>query len=93
MERAIRDREFDSLPKALTAECLLFVYADTAPSPRAQDGANDDRVMSAGIALEMYRRFGVHENKWSPDKVEEQVTRRVRLEGKGFEKRYGKARS
>jgi hypothetical protein len=94
LEKAIREREFEALPKPLTAECQLFVHAETTPSPRAQDGANDDRVLSAAIALEMFRRFGVHENRWRPDRVEQQVTSRVRVDDpKTFAKRYGKART
>jgi hypothetical protein len=36
-----------------------FVYRDTNPSPAALDGCNDDRVMMLGIAVEMFRQFGV----------------------------------
>ena len=91
LERAIRDREFEGLPKPLTTECQLFVHAETNPSPRAQDGANDDRVMSAAIALEMFRRFGHHPDRWTPEKLERELTKRVRLDGKNFDKRYSKA--
>jgi hypothetical protein len=41
-------------------ECRTFVRQKTLPSPRAQEGANDDRVMAFGIALEMYRLYGRH---------------------------------
>jgi hypothetical protein len=42
----------------------------------------------------MFRRFGVHENRWRPDRVEQQVTSRVRVDDpKTFAKRYGKART
>lgn len=79
------------MPEGLLSECHTFVYAKTTPSPRAEDGANDDRVMALAIAMEMYRRYGTHANRWKPDQVERKVTERVRLDGKGFEKRYGKA--
>lgn len=92
LEQAIRDRDFDTLPKPLVLECQMFVYATTTPSPRAQDGSNDDRVMAAAIAVEMFRRFGAHPDRWKPDRVEKKLTQRVRLEGRGFERRYGKAR-
>ena len=91
LEQAIRDRDFTSLPSKLVEECQTFVYAKTTPSPRAQDGANDDRVMSAAISLEMFRRFGTHPDRWSPEKAERKLTQRVRLDGKHFDKRYGKA--
>jgi hypothetical protein len=35
-----------------------FVSQRRGPSPRAQDGCNDDRVMSAAIVCEMYRQKG-----------------------------------
>ncbi len=89
LEQAIRDRDFERLPKPLTAECQMFVYADTNPSPRAQEGANDDRVLAASISLEMFRRFGSHPDRWKPDRVEHKVNQRVRLGGNGFAKRYG----
>ena len=41
-----------------------FVRQKTLPSPRAQDGSNDDRVMAFGIALEMYRLYGTHERRY-----------------------------
>jgi hypothetical protein len=44
-------------------ECRTFVRQKTLPSPRAQEGSNDDRVMAFGIALEMYRQYGTHEKR------------------------------
>ena len=32
----------------------------TGTWPRAQDGCNDDRVMAAAIAMEMFRQHGEH---------------------------------
>jgi hypothetical protein len=63
LEKVIRDREMKGLPEGLISECRTFVARPDLPSPRAQDGANDDRVMAAGIALELYRRYGRHEHK------------------------------
>lgn len=60
LEKAIRERVFSGVPAGLLDECRTFVYRKTSPSPAAQDGCNDDRVMAAGITLEMYRRFGSH---------------------------------
>ena len=63
IEQAIRERTIPALPPALVMECRTFVRQKTLPSPRAQDGSNDDRVMAFGIALEMYRQFGTHEKR------------------------------
>jgi hypothetical protein len=63
LEQVIRDKEIPALPDGLIAECRTFISMPTPPTPRAQDGSNDDRVMAAGVALEMYRRYGHHEHK------------------------------
>lgn len=60
IEQAIRERTVPGLPRQLIMECRTFVRQKTLPSPRAQEGANDDRVMAFGIALEMYRLYGTH---------------------------------
>jgi hypothetical protein len=60
IEQAIRERSIPGMPSTLLAECRTFVRQRTLPSPRAQDGSNDDRVMAFGIGLEMYRLYGVH---------------------------------
>ena len=60
LEQVIRERSLPAMPDGLIAECRTFVATPTLPSPRAQEGANDDRVIAAGIALEMYRRYGHH---------------------------------
>ena len=57
----LEDGLLEWVPPGLHAECLTFVHRETNPSPRAQDGANDDRVMAWAIALEMYSEFGEHE--------------------------------
>lgn len=63
LKTLIRERHFPWLGDGTVAELGTFVYADTNPSPRAQDGCNDDRVMSLAIGCEMYRQFGEHPAK------------------------------
>jgi hypothetical protein len=60
IEQAIRERAIPAMPRTLLMECRTFVRQKTLPSPRAQEGSNDDRVMAFGIALEMYRLYGTH---------------------------------
>jgi len=66
IEQAIREKTIPRLPRTLIMECRTFVRQPTLPSPRAQDGSNDDRVMAFGIALEMYRLYGTHERRYRP---------------------------
>ena len=63
IEQAIRERTIPAIPRTLIMEMRTFVRQKTLPSPRAQEGANDDRVMAFGIALEMYRQYGTHEKR------------------------------
>lgn len=63
IEQAIRERAIPALPRTLIMECRTFVRQKTLPSPRAQEGSNDDRVMAFGIGLELYRQFGTHEKR------------------------------
>ncbi len=60
---AIRERLLPAMDRELLQECQTFVYRTTNPSPRAQDGTHDDRVMALGIALEMYRQRGHHPDR------------------------------
>lgn len=60
LAKALRDRDLPWITGRLLAECGTFVHADTHPSPRAQDGTNDDAVMACAVALEMYRLYGHH---------------------------------
>jgi hypothetical protein len=60
IEQAIREKTIPAMPRSLIMECRTFVRQKTLPSPRAQEGSNDDRVMAFGIALEMYRQYGTH---------------------------------
>ena len=55
---AIRERSIPRLDIDLLQELQTFVYRTTNPSPRAQEGCNDDRVMALAIAIEMYRQRG-----------------------------------
>ena len=66
IEQAIRERTVPKLPRNLIMECRTFVRQQTLPSPRAQEGSNDDRVMAFGLALEMYRQLGHHEKRVQP---------------------------
>jgi len=73
LEQAIRDRELPHLPAGLLGECHTFVHASSNPSPRASDGSNDDRVMAAAIALELYRLFGQHPDRYVPKRRETRI--------------------
>ncbi len=63
LEQAIRERHLPHLPARLLNECQTFVTQNTLPSPRAQEGCNDDCVFAAAIALELYRQYGHHPAK------------------------------
>lgn len=52
----IRDRVDAYLPQEYVSELGTFVYAETKPSPRAQDGCFDDIVMADGIAVYLLER-------------------------------------
>jgi hypothetical protein len=58
--QALREKTMPFMPVGLIDECRTFVTRTKPPSPAATDGANDDRVFAAGIALDMFRRFGTH---------------------------------
>lgn len=79
LARAIRERELPWMTSDLLQECGSFVYADTLPSPRAADGCNDDCVLAAAIALELYRQRGHHPHDTKrPRKAATTDTRRPR---------------
>ncbi len=50
------------MPEGLLGEAMTCVHRDTRPTPRAEEGCNDDRVMAWAIALELYSEFGEHEH-------------------------------
>lgn len=58
IERFVRDRLLPYMSDELWNECRTFVHRESHPSPAAEDGANDDCVMAAAIALELFRLFG-----------------------------------
>lgn len=63
LEEAIREHALPWIDKETLSEMQTFVYRTTNPSPRAQDGCHDDRVMELGIALELYRQRGTHPDR------------------------------
>lgn len=57
----VRERLFPFMPEDHMFEMGTFVYkgaGEGGPSPAAQEGTNDDCVMSLALAAEMYRQFG-----------------------------------
>jgi hypothetical protein len=54
----LMQRSFQWIDNETLSELGAFVYADTNPSPRAQEGMNDDRVLSLALACELYRQGG-----------------------------------
>lgn len=53
---------FPWLPRRFRVEARTFVRKDTRPSPRADDGSNDDSIMAWGIALAVFHRRGEYEH-------------------------------
>ena len=66
LEKALREHALPFLTDGLLSECRTFTYQKTNPSPRAQEGCNDDRVMAMCIALDLYRQYGEHPDKRKP---------------------------
>jgi hypothetical protein len=60
LKQWVYQQQFPWLSKTHVNELGTFVYKPTGTSPAAQDGCNDDRVMSLGITVEMFRQFGHH---------------------------------
>jgi hypothetical protein len=66
MEGCLRERALPWITPGLMSEITTFIrYNPNKPEqggawPRAQEGCNDDRVMSCAIALELYRERGDH---------------------------------
>ena len=88
---AIREKDLPFMTEGLLSECLTFVHASTNPSPRAADGCNDDRVMAAGITLEMFRLFGHHPNRYTSDRPEPNRDLYKVVKNKGWaDRRYPK---
>jgi hypothetical protein len=77
----IRLRQFPWLSSGHVDELGTFVYTDTKPSPRAQDGCNDDRVMSLALAVWMFGQYGqspAKRKKWKKSKYQPPPTRSMR---------------
>ena len=60
LSRALSEKAFPWLDGDLLSELLTFVHAKTNPSPRAQEGTRDDRVMAVAVCTELYRQRGEH---------------------------------
>lgn len=60
IEQHVRERSLPFVTSDLLHEMTEFVDHDHGTSPRARDGSSDDRVMAAGIALEVFRQRGQH---------------------------------
>lgn len=58
LSSTFRDRTIHSLPVSTAHEVSTFVHKDSRPSPRAQDGNNDDTVMSLAITMQLWERYG-----------------------------------
>lgn len=93
LDKAVRERSLPYVTDDLLYEMESFVEHEHGTSPRAQDGSNDDLVMACAITLEMYRQKGHHPNRWTKETADRRVTARVRLDGRHFAKRYGRARA
>jgi hypothetical protein len=63
MEKAVRERTLPWVTDGLLKEMQTFVRHDHGPSPAAQQGTRDDRVLAACITLEMYRQKGHHPDR------------------------------
>ena len=66
MAALLRERELPFITPGLANEMITFIrFNPNKPSaggvwPRAQEGANDDRIMSMAISLELFRDRGEH---------------------------------
>jgi hypothetical protein len=58
LQYMLMQRQFQWMCGDTLSELGAFVYASTNPSPRAQQGMNDDRVLSLALACELYRQRG-----------------------------------
>jgi hypothetical protein len=62
LEQALRERSIPFMTRRMWDECETFVRGPDGKA-QAQDGCNDDCVMAAAGALEMYRLYGEHPEK------------------------------
>lgn len=58
LQNTLMDRAMQWVSADTLTELQGFVYSDTKPSPRAQEGLNDDRVFSLAIGCKMVRMYG-----------------------------------
>lgn len=63
---ALREHSLPYVSAECLAELQTFVHRDTNPSPRAQEGCNDDRVMALAAACDLYRRYGGERKERKP---------------------------
>jgi hypothetical protein len=63
LDRALREKALPWLDAEALSEYHTFVHASSNPSPRAQDGCNDDRVMADAVAVELFRQRGSVDRK------------------------------
>lgn len=71
LEEWIREGYCPWVSPELDGELRTFAKAKTNPSPRALEGCNDDRVMSAGISIEIFRRYGRHPTAYKRPQVKQ----------------------
>lgn len=86
IEQHVRDRTLPFVTPGLLHEMGDFIEHNRGTSPRARDGAHDDRVMAAAIALDLFRRFGMTQSR-AGVKIRRARERR-RLKGGIDESRY-----
>jgi hypothetical protein len=60
LEKWVRERTLPWVTSRLLSEMQTFIERDKDPSPAAQDGAHDDAIFAAAIALELFRLRGSH---------------------------------
>lgn len=58
LKEAVRNRRIPWLTEGHLDECATFVYKDAGTSPRAEDGNNDDCVISLALAWQLYLLSG-----------------------------------
>lgn len=60
IEQHVREKTLPFVTVDLHHEMTEFVHQDSGTTPRAREGLQDDRVMAAGITLELFRQKGQH---------------------------------
>jgi hypothetical protein len=73
LKQWLSQMQFPWLSKTHVNELGTFVYKPTGTSPAAQDGCNDDRVMSLGISVELFRQYGHHPQPKKSTKIRQYV--------------------